>query len=275
MSIEHDSDASGVEPNEGYQRGLTARTVQMIAIGGAIGAGLFYGSGAAIEEAGPALILAYALAGLAIFVVMRALGELLIYRPISGGISEYADEFLGRFAGFSQGWTYLLTAALSSCNSGIYSTGRMLRSLAHSGDAPKQLTRLSKRRVPALGICASAAMMVIGVVVNALDPKHAFAYITAVSTVGIIVIWATILLCQMAFRRKVARGELPASDYRVPGAPVTTWLALAFLALVFVLLFFDEDGRVALVVGAVWFACVGIGYLAWTRSARDLSDREA
>ena len=80
-------------------------------------------------------------------------------------------------------------------------------------------------------------MMVIGVVVNALDPKHAFAYITAVSTVGIIVIWATILLCQMAFRRKVARGELPASDYRAPGAPVTTWLALAFLALVFVLLF--------------------------------------
>ncbi len=110
----------------------------------------------------------------------------------------------------------LLTAALSSCNSGIYSTGRMLRSLAHTGDAPKQLTRLSKRRVPALGICASAAMMVIGVVVNALDPKHAFAYITAVSTVGIIVIWATILLCQMAFRRKVTVANyLP----RITGSP--------------------------------------------------------
>ncbi|MBX4377625.1 proline-specific permease ProY, partial [Mycobacterium tuberculosis] len=54
------------ENDEGYQRGLTSRTVQMIAIGGAIGTGLFYGSGGAIEKAGPALILAYALAGLAI-----------------------------------------------------------------------------------------------------------------------------------------------------------------------------------------------------------------
>ncbi len=89
-------------------------------------------------------------------------------------------------------------------------------------------------------------------------------------------IWSTILLCQMAFRRKVARGDLPASDYRVPGgAPVTTWLALAFLVMVFVLLFFDEDGRIALMVGAVWFTGVGIGYLAWTRNAGgELADRE-
>ncbi len=168
----------------------------------------------------------------------------------------------------------LLTAALSSCNSGIYSTGRMLRSLAHTGDAPRQLTRLSNRKVPAVGITLSAAVMAIGVVVNVIDPAHAFAYITAVSTVGIIVIWSTILLCQMAYRRKVARGELPRSDYRVPGAPITTWLALAFLALVFVLLFFDRDGRIALIVGAVWFAAVGVGYMVWNRTAGELADRE-
>ena len=95
-----------VDTDEGYQRGLTTRTVQMIAIGGAIGTGLFYGSGAAIEMAGPALLVAYGVAGLAVFFMMRALGELLLYRPVAGGISEYADEFLGRFAGFSQGWTY-------------------------------------------------------------------------------------------------------------------------------------------------------------------------
>ena len=95
-----------VDTDEGYQRGRTTRTVQMIAIGGAIGTGLFYGSGAAIEMAGPALLVAYGVAGLAVFFMMRALGELLLYRPVAGGISEYADEFLGRFAGFSQGWTY-------------------------------------------------------------------------------------------------------------------------------------------------------------------------
>jgi amino acid transporter, AAT family len=78
----------------------------MMAIGGAIGTGLFYGAGGAIQKAGPALILAYLAGGLAIFVIMRAFGELLVYRPVSGSMSEYAEEFLGRFAGFANGWTY-------------------------------------------------------------------------------------------------------------------------------------------------------------------------
>ncbi|MGY2063183.1 amino acid permease, partial [Nocardia gipuzkoensis] len=99
-----DNTATGEE--EGYKRGLNPRTIQMIAIGGAIGTGLFYGAGGAIEKAGPALILCYLAAGLAIFVIMRALGELLTYRPVSGSFAEYANEFLGRFAGFATGWTY-------------------------------------------------------------------------------------------------------------------------------------------------------------------------
>ena len=86
MTTDRNSDAPELDPagEEGYQRGLNPRTMQMIAIGGAIGTGLFYGAGGAIEQAGPALILAYLVAGLAIFVIMRALGELLIYRPVSG-----------------------------------------------------------------------------------------------------------------------------------------------------------------------------------------------
>lgn len=93
---------------EGYQRGLGARQIQMIAIGGAIGTGLFLGAGKAISKAGPSLILAYAIAGLVIFFIMRALGELLMYRPVSGSFSEYAREFIGPFAGFVTGWTYWL-----------------------------------------------------------------------------------------------------------------------------------------------------------------------
>jgi L-asparagine transporter-like permease len=169
----------------------------------------------------------------------------------------------------------LLTAALSSCNSGIYSTGRMVRSLAQRGDAPTGLQKLSSRQVPLAGIVLSAVVMALGVVVNVIDPEHAFAYITAVSTVGIIVVWATIIICQMMFRRKVAAGLLPESDYKVPFAPYTTWGTLVFLALVVVLLFFDEDGRIALLVGAVWFALVGIGYAVWSRTgtAHDAVDK--
>lgn len=447
-------DGVGSGDSEGYSRGLNPRTIQMIAIGGAIGTGLFYGAGGAIEKAGPALILAYLVAGLAIFVIMRALGELLTYRPVSGSFAEYAHEFVGRFAGFATGWSYwavwvttcmaeitvagkyvqywfdiepwitalvvlaimfaanlisvrlfgegefwfsaikvtaiigmillglgvllfgighatnptvtnlwadggvfpngfgqsllvlqivlfayvgvelvgvtageardprttlrkaintlpfriglfyvgalvvimsvaswrsfhagrspfvevfqqvgipgaagiinfvLLTAALSSCNSGIYSTGRMLRTLSQHREAPAQLSKLSSRHVPYVGITASAAAMIIGVVVNIVSPDKAFAYITSVSTIGIIFVWGMILVCHLIYRTRVARGELPASDYRLPGAPYTTVIALLFLGLVVVLLFFDQSGRTAVAVGAVWAVLVCLGYLA-------------
>ena len=95
-------------PDEGYERGLGSRQIQMIAIGGAIGTGLFLGAGATIAKAGPSLILMYAVAGVVIFFIMRALGELLTYRPVSGSFAEYAREFLGPFSGFVTGWTYWL-----------------------------------------------------------------------------------------------------------------------------------------------------------------------
>ncbi|RZK72987.1 MAG: amino acid permease, partial [Rhodococcus sp. (in: high G+C Gram-positive bacteria)] len=153
------------------------------------------------------------------------------------------------------------------CNSGIYSTGRMLRSLSLRGEAPARVGTLSSRAVPFTGICLSAGVMVLGVVVNAVSPDKAFTYITSVSTVGIIFVWAVILVCHMIYRGRVTDGTLPASDYRLPGAPVTTPLALGFLGLVMVLLFFTDSGRTALAVGAVWAGLVCAGYAALTRLA--------
>src|SRR5690242_6733631 len=95
-------------PEEGYERGLGSRQVQMIAIGGAVGVGLFLGAGANIAKAGPSLIFMYALAGVIVFFIMRALGELLLYRPVSGSFAEYSREFLGPFFGYFTGWTYWL-----------------------------------------------------------------------------------------------------------------------------------------------------------------------
>ena len=78
----------------------------MIAIGGAIGVGLFLGSATAIQKAGPGLVVSYAIGGLVIFFIMRALGELLLYRPVSGSFATYAEEFVGPWAGFITGWSY-------------------------------------------------------------------------------------------------------------------------------------------------------------------------
>ncbi|CPU63005.1 Putative amino acid permease [Mycobacteroides abscessus] len=102
--------------------------------------------------------------------------------------------------------------------------------------------------------------MGIGVFVNWLSPDKAFAYITSVSTIGIIFVWGSILVSHMIYRKRVADGLLPASDYKLPGAPVTNILALGFLALVVLLLFFTEDGRTAILVGVVWFIIVVLGY---------------
>src|SRR5689334_2823962 len=87
-------------------RGLKNRHIQMIAIGGAIGVGLFLGSARAIQVAGPALLLSYAVGSIAIFLIMRALGELLVYRPIAGSFASYAERFIGPWAGFFTGWSY-------------------------------------------------------------------------------------------------------------------------------------------------------------------------
>ena len=93
---------------------LTARHIQFIAIGGAVGAGFFLGSGVAIARAGPALLIAYSAAGLVIFLMARALGELALFNPVAGSFSTYAHELLGRQAGFITGWSYWLMWVLVS-----------------------------------------------------------------------------------------------------------------------------------------------------------------
>ncbi|MFD3353853.1 amino acid permease [Streptomyces fradiae] len=438
---------------EGYQRGLGARQIQMIAIGGAIGTGLFLGAGKAISKAGPSLILAYAIAGLVIFFIMRALGELLMYRPVSGSFSEYAREFIGPFAGFVTGWTYwlfwvvtgitevtaaatymtywwdipqwisalvftvvlyganlisvklfgelefwfsmvkvtaivgmilicagiltlgfsdagdtasvthlwahggffpqgiggtvvtlqivmfafmavelvgvtageskdpettlpkaintvpwriavfyvgalvmilsvvpwthfkpgvspfvaafeqmglgvgaaivnfvVLTAALSSCNSGMYSTGRMLRDLALNGQGPRLFTRLTKSGTPLLGTTFSAALMLVGVWINYQWPGDAFEKVVSFATISGMWAWIMILISQIRYRAKADRGELPQSPFKAPGAPYTSWFALLFIFGVIVLMALDTEARVSLYCAPIWALILGVSY---------------
>ncbi|MFI1972834.1 proline-specific permease ProY [Streptomyces cinnamoneus] len=445
-------------PTEGgYKRSLGTRQTQMIAIGGTIGTGLFLGAGTAISQAGPSLILWYAVAGAVLFLVVRALGELLMYRPASGSFADYAREFLGPFWGYATAWTYwimwvttgmaeitaagtfvrywapdfaqwktalialvvltcanlisvkifgelefwfamikvtailgmiligvgvlilgfgdagdtasvshlwadggiaphgvgdslmtlqivlfaylgvelvgvtagetkdpekniprainslplrfalfylgalvvilsvvswsefrpgtspfvaafakigipaaagivnfvVLTSALSSCNAGgLYATARMLRTVGLNGDGPKALARLTGRGVPRTAVAVSAVVMAAGVGINALDPEHAFTYITSVSTGGAILVWSIILVTHMRYRRAATAGQVPASPYRMPGAPYTNWLALASFAFVTVLIGWERETRVALYVMGVWVALLAVGWAA-------------
>lgn len=92
----------------GYSKALKSRHVNMIAIGGAIGTGLFLGAGGRLADAGPSLFIAYAICGVFAFLVVRALGELVLHRPSSGAFVSYAREFLGEKGAYTAGWMYFL-----------------------------------------------------------------------------------------------------------------------------------------------------------------------
>jgi AAT family amino acid transporter len=445
----------------GLARNLRNRHIQLIAIGGTIGVGLFLGSAKAIHAAGPGLLLAYLLGGVVIFFIMRALGELLTYRPVAGSFATYAEEFCGPFAGFVTGWSYwfmwvviamaeltaigiyvrywlpelpqwvpalvalvllyganllavrmfgelefwfalikvvtivalilaglaviffhlgelgatasfanlhshggfmpfgvvpvlltlqivmfaysgveligvtageaenpqvvlpratngiilrilifylgallvimsvvpwnelspdvspfvfvfqklqvpaaaslitavVITAAASSCNSGLFSTGRMLWSLAQRSQGPRVFARLNAQHVPAAGIHASAAVMLLAVALNYWVPKEVFTWVTSITLIGTLWTWGIILVSHRNYRLAVRAGRVTAAPFRMPGAPYANWAVLAFLVVVTALLWLDKDTRVALFVAPFWFALLGVGYASLRRRA--------
>ncbi|WP_250377893.1 L-asparagine permease, partial [Escherichia coli] len=420
---------------EGYHKAMGNRQVQMIAIGGAIGTGLFLGAGARLQMAGPALALVYLICGLFSFFILRALGELVLHRPSSGSFVSYAREFLGEKAAYVAGWMYfinwamtgivditavalymhywgafggvpqwvfalaaltivgtmnmigvkwfaemefwfalikvlaivtflvvgtvflgsgqpldgnttgfhlitdnggffphgllpalvliqgvvfafasiemvgtaageckdpqtmvpkainsviwriglfyvgsvvllvmllpwsayqagqspfvtffsklgvpyigsimnivVLTAALSSLNSGLYCTGRILRSMAMGGSAPSFMAKMSRQHVPYAGILATLVVYVVGVFLNYLVPSRVFEIVLNFASLGIIASWAFIIVCQMRLRKAIKEGKAADVSFKLPGAPFTSWLTLLFLLSVLVLMAFD------------------------------------
>lgn len=95
-------------------RGLKNRHIQLIALGGAIGTGLFLGIAQTIKLAGPSVLLGYAIAGVIAFFIMRQLGEMVVEEPVAGSFSHFANKYWGNFAGFISGWNYWVLYVLVS-----------------------------------------------------------------------------------------------------------------------------------------------------------------
>ncbi|MFX2579292.1 MULTISPECIES: proline-specific permease ProY [Enterobacter] len=113
-----------MESTNKLKRGLSTRHIRFMALGSAIGTGLFYGSADAIKMAGPSVLLAYIIGGVAAYIIMRALGEMSVHNPSASSFSRYAQENLGPLAGFITGWTYcfeILIVAIADVTAfGIY-----------------------------------------------------------------------------------------------------------------------------------------------------------
>jgi aromatic amino acid transport protein AroP len=105
---------SDTHSSGGLQRELKNRHIQLIALGGAVGTGLFLGSASVLKAAGPSMILGYAIAGFIAFLIMRQLGEMVAEEPVAGSFSHFAYKYWGNFAGFLSGWNYWVLYVLVS-----------------------------------------------------------------------------------------------------------------------------------------------------------------
>ena len=125
----------------------------------------------------------------------------------------------------------LIVAAMSSLNSGLYSTGRVLRSLGMSKQAPAFTLKMSSSGVPWAGIVMTSVVFVFGAVLNAFTPD-AFEIALEAAALGVLFTWATIFICQLRLRKLVNLGIIPKSPFQAPGYPWTSYVGLAFLVLV-------------------------------------------
>ncbi|WP_188067481.1 amino acid permease [Brevibacillus brevis] len=146
----------------------------------------------------------------------------------------------------------VLTSAASACNSAIFSTSRMVFSLAKEKNAPVPLTKLTANKVPANALLFSTIVILIAVVLNYVMPEGVFTLITSVSTVCFIFIWGITVICHLKYRK--TRPDLAkANSFKMPLYPFANYLILAFLAFILVVLALAEDTRVALFITPVWF----------------------
>jgi amino acid transporter, AAT family len=220
------------------------------------------------EAENPAVVLPRATNGIILRILIFYLGALLIimsvvpWNELSPSVSPFVFVFdkLGIPGAASIITAVVITAAASSCNSGIFSTGRMLWSLAHRQQAPRAFGVLNAQRVPAAGIHASAAVMLIAVVLNYVVPKEVFTWVTSITLIGTLWTWGIIMVAHRNYRRAVQSGVVAAAPFRMPCAPLANYLVLAFLFGVTAMLWPDKDTRVALYVAPFWFGLLGICY---------------
>ncbi|WP_328588886.1 amino acid permease [Niallia nealsonii] len=153
----------------------------------------------------------------------------------------------------------ILTAALSAFNSGLFSSGRMLYNLSLQNNGPKYFGKLNENGSPIRGILFTSLILLFAVVLNYIVPEKVFMYISSVATVAMITSWTIILITQIKFRKSKIKQEIEKLAFEMPLYPVSTYLALTFLALVIVLMSFISEMRIALIVVPIWFIILYLG----------------
>ena len=168
----------------------------------------------------------------------------------------------------------VLTSAASAANSALFSTSRMVYSLAKEKNAPAKMANLNKRKVPANALLFSTGIVVISTILNYIMPEGVFTLITSISTICFIFVWGITVICHLKYRK--TRPDLAeVSKFKMPLYPVANYLILAFLTFVIVVLAFAEDTRVALFVTPVWFIMLVTIYKTRKTNVVDQANQES
>jgi len=159
----------------------------------------------------------------------------------------------------------VLTAVLSSSNSGLYAAGRTLAALALKGHAPAWLHGRNTRGLPVRALSVSAALMLIGVLVNYLNPSHAFGQLATASVLLLMWSWASIAISHWCFRRKFP--ERAKADFRMPLYPYSNLAILASLLAVVAVMAFALDMEIPVLIGTGWLGGLVVAYYLIRRRA--------
>jgi len=155
----------------------------------------------------------------------------------------------------------VLTAALSGCNSGMYSCGRMLYALAKNRQLPAKIGKVSAHGVPVVGVAVSIVILLIGSCLNYIipNPQRVFVYVYSASVLPGMVPWFVILISQLRFRR-THQQAIAHHPFRSVLFPWINYLTMAFLICVLVGMGLNEETRLSLIVGVIFLAIVTLAY---------------
>lgn len=228
------------------------------------------------ETKDPEKVLPEAINNIPIRIILFYLGSLLVIMAIYpwDSLDTSQSPFVEVFSeiGITMAATIInvvvLSAAASACNSAIYSTGRMMRSLAQEGSAPKSFVKLTKHQVPANAIFFSAMVIFMAVVLNYVMPSQVFTVITSIATTCFLFIWGILTYTHMKYRRSI-RGK-QAHSFKMPFYPLSNYLIFAFLLFVAIVLLWSNETRIAALITPAWFLLLrGIYYVKYEKRASD------
>ncbi|CDO88949.1 amino acid permease [Mycobacterium triplex] len=230
---------------------------------------------AAAETANPRRTLPRAINAVPLRVAIFYIGALLViltvveWRRFDGNESPFVAMFsLAGLGGAASVVNFVvITAASSSANSGMYSTGRMLYGLADEGSAPAVFRRLNRGGVPAHALFVTAVLLLTAIPLLHVGRSvmGAFTLVTTISALLFMFVWAMILVSYLVYRRRYTQRHAD-SAFKMPGGRVMCWAVLVFFAFVAWTLTTENDTAVALAWFPAWFVLLAAGWLVVRRS---------